>query len=56
MFKLNEKYEINRNISKCDSIRYSLSDISTINTLCSQTYINIPREDNVNSLMKIFLI
>ena len=36
MFKLNEKYEINGDILKCDYIRYSPSEISTINTANSQ--------------------
>ena len=34
------------NISKCDYIRYSPSEISTRNTPNSETYINIPREDS----------
>ena len=29
MFKLSDKYEVNRDILKCDYIRYSPSDIST---------------------------
>ena len=36
MFKLNERYEINGRILKCDYIRYSPSEISTINTPNSQ--------------------
>ena len=52
MFKLNQKYEINRDILKCDYIRHSPSEISTINTANSQIYINIPREDSVVSLLK----
>ena len=55
MFKLNEKYEINRDISKCDYIRYSPFEISTINTANSQVYINIPREDSVISLLNSYL-
>ena len=55
MFKLNEKYEINRDILKCDYIRYSPSEISTINTTNSQVYINIPREDSVISLLNSYL-
>ena len=55
MFKLNEKYEINRDILKCDYIRYSPSEISTINTANSQVYINIPREDRVISLLNSYL-
>ena len=51
MFPLNEKYEINRDILKCDYIRYSPSEISTINTANSQVYINIPREDSIISLL-----
>ena len=55
MFKLSEKYEINRDILKCDYIRYSPSEISTINTVNSQVYINIPREDSVISLLNSYL-
>ena len=55
MSKLNEKYEINRDILKCDYIRYSPSEISTINTANSQVYINIPREDSVISLLNSYL-
>ena len=55
MFKLNEKYEINRDILKCDYIRYSPSEISTINTANSQVYVNIPREDSVISLLNSYL-
>ena len=41
MLKLNEKYEIDRKILKCDYIRCSPSEISTINTPNSQIYISI---------------
>ena len=55
MFKLSEKYLINRDITKCDYIRYSPSEISTKNTANSQVYINIPREDSVISLLNSYL-
>ena len=55
MFKLSEKYQIDRRILKCDYIRYSPSEISTINTPNSQIYINIPREDSVISLLNSYL-
>ena len=55
MFKLNDKNEINRDILKCDYIRYSPSEINTINTANSQVYINIPREDSVISLLNSYL-
>ena len=55
MFKLSEKYSINRDITKCDYIRYSPSEMSTINTVNSQKYINIPREDSVISLLHSYL-
>ena len=55
MFKLSEKYEINRDILKCDYIRYSPSEINTINTANSQVYINITREDSVISLLNSYL-
>ena len=46
MFKLSEKYQIDRRILKCDYIRYSQSEINTIHTANSQIYINISREDS----------
>ena len=55
MFKLSEKYETTKDILKCDYIRYSPSEISTINTANSQVYINIPREDSVISLLNSYL-
>ena len=55
MFKLNEKYEIYRRILKCDYIRYSPAETSTINTPNSQIIINIPREDSVISLLNSYL-
>ena len=55
MFKLSEKHSINRDILKCDYIRYSPSEISTINTANSQVYINLPREDSVISLLNSYL-
>ena len=55
MFNLCEKYEVDRRILKCDYIRYSPSEISTINTANSQIYINIPREDSVISLLNSYL-
>ena len=55
MFKPSENYEIDRRILKCDYIRYSPSEISTINTPNSQVNINIPREDSVISLLNSYL-
>ena len=55
MFKLSEKYSVNRDILKCDYIRYSPSEISTINTTNSQVYINIPKEGSVISLLNSYL-
>ena len=54
MFKLNENYEVDRRILKCDYIRYSPAETSTINTPNSQIYINIPREDSVISLLNSY--
>ena len=51
MFKLNENYEVDRRILRCDYIRYSPAETSTINTPNSQIYINIPREDSIISLL-----
>ena len=55
MIKLSENYSINRDILKCDYIRYSTSETSTINTPNSQVYINIPREDSVTSMLNSYL-
>ena len=55
MFKLSENYEVDRRILKCDYIRYSPSEISTINTPKSQIYINIPRGDSVNSFVSSYV-
>ena len=55
MFKLSEKFNINGAILKCDYIRYSPSEISTINTANSQIYIKISREDSVSSLLNSYL-
>ena len=55
MFKLSEKYEVDRRILKCDYIRYSPSEISTINTANSQIYMNIPREDSLISLLNCYI-
>ena len=55
MFKLNENYEVDRRILKCDYIRYSPAETSTINTPKSQINISIPREDSVISLINNYL-
>ena len=55
MFKLSENYEVDRRIAKCDYIRYSPAEISTINTAKSQIYINIPREDSFISLLNSYV-
>ena len=55
MFKLSERYQIDRGIQKCDYIRYSPSEISTINTANSQIYNNIPREGSLISLLKSYI-
>ena len=54
MFKLNENYEIKRNKLKCDYIRYSPSEKSTLNTPNSQIYNNKPRENSVISLLNSY--
>ena len=54
MFKLSERYQIDRRILKCDYIRYSPSEISTKNTANSQIYITIPRENSLISLLKSY--
>ena len=55
MYKLSERFRIDRRIHKGDYIRYSSSEISTINIANSQLYINIPREGSVISLLNSHL-
>ena len=50
MFKLSDKYDVDRNFLKCDYIRFSPNEINTINTPNSQIYINILRGDSVGGL------
>ena len=42
MFKLNEIYEVDRSFPKCNFIRYSPAELSTVNIPNTQLYINIP--------------
>ena len=51
MFKLSEKYQTDRKILKCDYIRYSPSEISTIYTPNSQIYISKPSKDSAFSFL-----
>ena len=55
MFKLSEKYQIDRKTLNCDFIRYSPSEISTKNTPNSQIYKIIPREESVFYLLNSYL-
>ena len=55
MLKLNENYEVDRRILKCDYIRHSSAETSTITTPNSQIYINRPREDSVISFLISYL-
>ena len=54
-FELNGKSEVKKSILKCDFIRCSPSEISTIDTANSQIYFNIPREDSVIFLLNSHL-
>ena len=55
MFKLIGKSEVDQRLLKCDYIRYSTAENSTINTPSIQIYINVPREDSVISLLNGYL-
>ena len=55
MFKLNEKYEVDRRILKCDYIRFASAETSIINTPKSRMYILIPTEDLVYSSLNSYL-
>ena len=54
MFKLSEKYEIDRRILKYEYF-FSPAETSTLNTPNSQIFINLPREDSVISLLDSYL-
>ena len=49
MFKLSEKYEVDRKILNCDYIRCSPAETSTISFANSQININILLEDSAFS-------
>ena len=55
MFKLSEKFKINRTILKCDYRRHAPGEIFMINTPYFESYINIPKEDSVNTVLGSFL-
>ena len=55
MFSLNENYEVDRRILKCDYLRFSPAETSTINTFKSQIYISIAREESVVFLLNSYL-
>ena len=55
MFKINERYQVDRKTLKCDYIKKSLAEVSTNNSPKSQIFINIPREDSVISLLNSYL-
>ena len=60
MFKLkimiiDENYEVDRRILKCEYNRYSPEETSTIKTAISQIYINIPRQDSGISFLSSYL-
>ena len=48
-------YEVDRRIKKCDYVKYSIAETSTITITIGQIYINIPREGSVLSLIKNYL-
>ena len=54
MFTLNEKYENDGKVLKSDYITYSPSKLSTINTVISQKFINMPREDSLVSFLPCY--
>ena len=54
MFKLNEEYEVDRKILKCDYNRYAPAETSTIKSPNSQIDIIIPRKDSLISLLNSY--
>ena len=55
MIKLNEKCKVDRRIPLCDYIKNSPREISTICTVNSQTFIDIPRVGSVIPLLSSYL-
>ena len=55
MFKLKENYGVGRRILKCDHLRYSPAEVSTIITHKNLYIINIPREDSFFSMLNGYL-
>ena len=56
MFKLIENYEKDRRVLKCEYVRYSPAETSTIKiTPNGHFYLNIPREDSVISFLNSYL-
>ena len=56
MFKLKKNYRSDRTVVKCDFLKFSPVETSTINTPNTQVYINIPKEDSVFSFLKSYLV
>ena len=54
MFKLNEKFEVNRRIFKSYYITHSTADISTKNEAKFGKYINTRKEDSIISLLNSY--
>ena len=55
MFKLNEIYELDRRLLKCDFERFSPSETCITITRNSQMYMNLPREITGISLLNSYL-
>ena len=55
MFKLGQKFEVDKRILNCDYIQYPPAEISTKNTTNSQIYIKMPTEDSAISLSNSYL-
>ena len=55
MFKLDDKFEVDRGIRNCNYISSSLSETSTKNAANIQKYTNIPRENGVIQLINSYI-
>ena len=55
MYKISGNYQNKRNISNGNYIRYSPSEISTVNAANSEMYLSIPTENSVISLLNSYL-
>ena len=55
MFKLSQKFAVDRPILKCDFIRYTPQSLNLVNRENFQIFIDIPKEDNAKLIKYSYL-